>query len=595
MLKKIKLSETFNILFKAYGRYKWQIVGMILLGFLGGLFEGISIGALIPLFSILVSNQMMAQDPISRSISALFEYLPFSFSITSLLALIVILFTAKVLALLLFGQVRVRIISNYKRDMMRELFEGALFARWGFLLQQKLGYLQSTFIRDVQNGAGLFMSLGHAILAFTTLFMYFLVALNISPMITLLTLGIGGVTLISLRPLVKIARHVAEDMSKLEKDTTQHINQYITGMKAVKSSAAETSVLKKGIVYLDSLRNLTVKSDLRRSLSTVFIQPASLIFISMLFIFSYRDPYFNLAAFIATIYLVQKIFLDVESIQRSFHAIADLLPYTADAVELKEDFGKFKEENRGTEPFAFEKKIEFRDITFGYTPEKMVLDGLNLAIHKGEVLGLVGPSGGGKTSLADLLLRLFRPGNGVILVDGKNVEGTDLKNWRDHLGYVSQDIFLLNDTIGQNIRFYREELTSDDIIDAAKQANICDFILSLKDGFETLVGERGVMLSAGQRQRIVLARELAHRPEILILDEATSSLDGESEMLIQKSINNLKSTKTIFMIAHRLSTLVDVDRLLVLDKVKIIEEGRPEELLADPTSYFYRLYHIKEL
>ncbi len=595
MLKKIKLSETFNILFKAYGRYKWQIVGMILLGFLGGLFEGISIGALIPLFSILVSNQMMAQDPISRSISALFEYLPFSFSITSLLALIVILFTAKVLALLLFGQVRVRIISNYKRDMMRELFEGALFARWGFLLQQKLGYLQSTFIRDVQNGAGLFMSLGHAILAFTTLFMYFLVALNISPMITLLTLGIGGVTLISLRPLVKIARHVAEDMSKLEKDTTQHINQYITGMKAVKSSAAETSVLKKGIVYLDSLRNLTVKSDLRRSLSTVFIQPASLIFISMLFIFSYRDPYFNLAAFIATIYLVQKIFLDVESIQRSFHAIADLLPYTADAVELKEDFGKFKEENRGTEPFAFEKKIEFRDITFGYTPEKMVLDGLNLAIHKGEVLGLVGPSGGGKTSLADLLLRLFRPGNGVILVDGKNVEGTDLKNWRDHLGYVSQDIFLLNDTIGQNIRFYREELTSDDIIEAAKKANIYDFILSLKDGFETLVGERGVMLSAGQRQRIVLARELAHRPEILILDEATSSLDGESEMLIQKSINNLKSTKTIFMIAHRLSTLVDVDRLLVLDKGKIIEEGSPEELLADPTSYFYRLYHIKEL
>ena len=159
--------------------------------------------------------------------------------------------------------------------------------------------------------------------------------------------------------------------------------------------------------------------------------------------------------------------------------------------------------------------------------------------------------------------------------------------------YVSQDAFLLNDSIGNNIKFYDDDVTEERVVDAAKRANIYDFILKQKEGFGAIVGERGVMLSGGQKQRIALARVLARNPEVLILDEATSSLDNESEALIQKSINDLRSKITILIIAHRLSTIFNVDRLLVLDNGKITEEGTPSDLLKNPDSYFHRIYHLK--
>ncbi|MEK7074695.1 MAG: ATP-binding cassette domain-containing protein, partial [Patescibacteria group bacterium] len=223
-----------------------------------------------------------------------------------------------------------------------------------------------------------------------------------------------------------------------------------------------------------------------------------------------------------------------------------------------------------------------------------ILTDVSFRIAKNEMVGIIGPSGAGKTTIADLMLRLFVPDNGEIAIDGKDISRFSLHDFRRHIGYVSQDIFLMNDTIADNIKFYNDSIDETHLIEAARMANIYDFIMSLDKGFKTIIGDRGILLSGGQRQRVILARALVRKPAILILDEATSALDNESEALIQKSIEGLKGSVTVIVIAHRLSTIIRCDRLIGLEDGKIVEVGTPQELLENDNSYFSKVYNLAQ-
>jgi len=242
--------------------------------------------------------------------------------------------------------------------------------------------------------------------------------------------------------------------------------------------------------------------------------------------------------------------------------------------------------------FNFIKQIQVKNIYFSYNDNDYILNDLNFTINKGEFVGLVGLSGVGKTTVVDLILRLLNSQKGTILLDGYNASEINLEEWRNNIGYVAQDMFLINDTIENNIKFYDDRISKSDIIEAAKMANIYNFISHLPEKFKTVVGERGTKLSGGQRQRINLARVLAHQPQFLILDEATSALDSESEKAIQEAIQNLKGKVTVLMIAHRLTTILNSDKVLVLDSGNIIEEGSPNQLLKNKNSFFYKMYHL---
>ena len=239
----------------------------------------------------------------------------------------------------------------------------------------------------------------------------------------------------------------------------------------------------------------------------------------------------------------------------------------------------------------FHRAIEMKDVDFSYNGEVKVLKNIWLSINKGEMVAFVGHSGVGKSTLVDLIPRFYEPQSGVIEIDGMNIQDVDLSSLRDQIGIVTQETILFNDTVRMNIGYGVDKCTDQDIIEAAKNANAWEFIKKMEHGLDTVIGERGINLSGGQRQRISIARAILKNTPILILDEATSSLDTQSEKLVQNAIDNLMKNRTVLAIAHRLSTVIHADKIVVMEGGRIIDIGRHEELLKKSKVYkeLYRM------
>ena len=241
---------------------------------------------------------------------------------------------------------------------------------------------------------------------------------------------------------------------------------------------------------------------------------------------------------------------------------------------------------------SFEQKIEFANVNFKYPKSELVLKDINLSINKGKVVAIVGPSGAGKSSLIDLIPRFYDPIDGDVLIDGINLKKIKINSLRKLIGIVTQETLLFNDTIKNNIAYGLQDASFENIVSAAKTANAHNFIKELSNGYDTLIGDRGAKLSGGERQRISIARAILKNPPILILDEATSSLDTESEVLVQQAIERLMTGRTSIVIAHRLSTVQNADKIVVLNEGKIVETGVHSSLL-ETDGIYKKLYNMQ--
>lgn len=591
----IGLTKFFNLfrLFKeAFGNYKAELLVIVFLGFVSSFFEGVGISAIIPVFSFVGGQGGHSADLVTKFIENIFSFFGIIYSFRTLIFFIGILFVARIFVLFFIQYITARIVFGYERNMRNNLFQSTVSSKWSFLVNQKVGHLDQLLITNTTNVSQFFGFFSTLILIFTKTLMYTFVAINISYVSAILTLIVGFLAFVFFQPLFVKNKIISAKAEKLNRDIAHFTSQHVGGMKAVKIMSIENAVAKNASGFFENLRQLYVKMTIVRGTTEMLIRFSGLAFVGVVFVFMYKTPGFNFASFAVIVYAINQIFSQVQAAQTQLHAVSAMVPYLNRAVSYLDNSKSMAEESSGEKNFSFENEIDFKDLSFSYPERGEVISDFNLKMKKGEMLGVIGPSGAGKTTVIDLLLRLYAPTKGMITIDGKDIREIDLKKWREGIGYVSQDIFILNDSIKNNIIFYDNLVNNKDVIEASKLVNLHNFVLSLPQQYETIIGDRGVLLSGGQRQRIILARILARKPTLLILDEATSSLDGESEMVIKEAIDGLRGKTTILIVAHRLSTVSSVDKLVVLEEGKITEVGKPDELLKNKDSYFYKLNNL---
>lgn len=399
----------------------------------------------------------------------------------------------------------------------------------------------------------------------------------------------------------KLSKIIIDKSIKLKKHHL-HLNQLtlqsLFGIKSLFIYNQKEPILKKTKNNIHKV----VKSRERLQRLNTLISPiheiANIVIVGLSLILGVSIlDYPNLSILLTFLTITYRLGGKVQAIHQSLGAVSGMQGSIQRINEILHNQDKQFEAKGGRNFQSFGEEIQFKDVSLQYPScHYKALQKVSFCIPKGKTVAIVGPSGAGKSSIIDLLLGLYAPTEGSIYIDHQNLNNLNLISWRSLLGVVAQDIFILNDTIEENIRFGNEKASYEQIIKAAKASGCLDFILPLSQGFQTLVGEKGYRLSGGEKQRISLARALLRDPQILILDEATSNLDSYSEHIIQNSIAELTGRKTILIIAHRLSTIRHADMILFLEKGNIIEQGNHQTLLGKEGKYafYWRLQSSKQ-
>jgi ATP-binding cassette, subfamily B, bacterial MsbA len=376
-----------------------------------------------------------------------------------------------------------------------------------------------------------------------------------------------------------------KEFSRLSKAYSSSMLDVLTGMRLIRSKATETTELDRIRGYIEDRE----QAEFQNQANSAIIEPISemsgmialllIVIIGRKFIGNpVQTDSFNLLSYLFLLFRTLPLVAQLNSAR---NGLANILPSIDITRHFLDRHNKAFMSN-GTSRFqGLQEGIHFHHISLTYPGHtKQVLKDVTLYLPRNTTLALVGSSGSGKSTLADLLPRFYDPTDGCVLIDGMDIRALDFRSFRRSMGIVSQDTFLFNASIRDNIAYGCAEATDDDVIAAAQQANAFEFISQLPQGFETEIGDRGVLLSGGQRQRLAIARALLQNPEILILDEATSALDTVSERLVQQAIDNLSRNRTTLVIAHRLSTVQKADQIAVMDQGQVVEVGTHEELIT---------------
>ena len=417
----------------------------------------------------------------------------------------------------------------------------------------------------------------------------FIYLLSIDPILTLIIFICVPILIVVTMHFRKLMKLAFDDRRKSNATINAAVESSITGIRVTKAytnSSREVEKFGKGDEEFVDASKRAYNAMAKFSASTAFVTDIFNVFILIaggLFLYSGRISFGDYSTFIVSVNLfinpVNTLIGFMEQYQngvsgfKRFVEIMDVEPEknAPDAEELKEVEGV----------------IDFKNVSYSYDETKEVLHNVNLHIEKGCKLALVGPSGGGKTTLCHLLPNFYQlgPDNGTIMIDGKDIRSLTLESVRKNIGIVQQDVFLFIGTIRENILYGRPDATEEEVIQAAKRANIHDYVMTLENGYDTEIGERGVKLSGGQKQRLSIARVFLKDPAILILDEATSALDNTTEVLIQQSLDELCKGRTTLVVAHRLSTIRNADEIAVVMNGEITERGTHEELMAKGGTY----------
>lgn len=601
--------KKFSRIFKYIGHYKGKIASYMSLTIIASSLSVISIAMLAPLMSIIFNTKGSdaarqsiesgkAGKLVSQFITHAIEQHGQMYAVALCCGLIIFATFLKNLFLYLSSYLSVPVRSSIIIRLRNDMFAKVLTLPIGYFSEQRKGDIMSRMTNDVSEIENSVVSTMEGLIKDPVMVLSYLVTLiYISPTLSLFLLILLPATAFIIGRISRTLKKQSSASSIRVGETLSILDETLGGIRVVKAFSAESLIRHRFETLNNTLFNISKKMSARRDLASPLTELLGVIVLCVILYFGgglvLRGNSLNGGDLIAYIAIFSLMINPAKTLSTSFFNVQR----GAAAIERIEELlqAPVVIEDSGTKQLKdFEEKIEFRNVSFSYA-DKPVLKNINFVIPKGKTVALVGSSGAGKSTLADLVPRFHDVTGGEILIDGINIKEYSLASVRKHISIVTQEPILFNETVAGNISLGVTDAAIEDIEQAAKVANAYNFIQAKTDKFNTNIGDRGNKLSGGEKQRVTIARALLKNPPILILDEATSSLDTESERLVQDAINNMMQNRTSLVIAHRLSTVRHADEIIVLDKGAIAERGTHEQLMQIDSGIYRKLVSMQEL
>ena len=595
--------KSFKKVFWLGKPYKRFIFLNIFFNILYAIFSALSFLSLMPMLEVLFGDSEKTYEKpnfenflsFGKDFEAWLNFLVNSFANNDPnKALILVIITIVVLFFLknLFNYLAMFFITFFRngilKDLREKLYKKIIGLPIFYYQTKKKGDVVSRFTNDVTEIQLSFLSIFEIIIRepltiFFTVIAMFLISFKLTVFV-LIFIPISGFIISIIGKSLKSTSNVVQ---KEQGEILSIAEETLNGLKIIKGFVAESFFINKFLKTNNKFYNYSNKLINKQNLASPLSEFLGISVIGVLLWYGGKlvlvDMQLNPAAFLTYMGLAYGVLTPAKSISKASYSIKKGNAAAERVFEILESESDLKEMKNPIEKKSFDREITFRNVSFSYG-KKMVLDNLSFKIQKGKTIALVGQSGSGKTTLANLIPRFFDVHSGEICIDDINIKHIKKSDLRSLIGFVPQESLLFNDTIKSNI-ILTEEIPKNKIIEASKISNSIEFVEKLENKFETNVGSFGGNLSGGQKQRISIARAVLNNPPIMILDEATSSLDSESEKLVQRALENLMKNRTSLIIAHRLSTIQNADMILVMNKGKIVESGKHSELLEQKGVY----------
>ena len=602
--------------------YKGYLAGAVVLNILSAIFNIFSFAVIVPLLNILfrLDTAQYAFIPwgtegysfkdtlVNNAYWLVSDFSAQHGAVTALLLLcaVMIFFTAlKTSCYFGSAAVMIPIRTGIVKDIRNRIYNKILNLPIGFFSQERKGDIIARMSGDVNEvetsiTASIEMLIKDPILI--VLYFGFLVFLSPEMMLVMLTFVPAFVWVMGV--IGKQLKRQSLEAQTLWSDTMAQVEETLGGLRVIKAFNAEKKMSDRFEGVTDRMRRKINRVNTRQAsahpvsefLGTVMIM-AVLAFGGYLIIRGkglFGGSFMDASQFIFFMIILYSVIEPIKELSRATYGIPKGLASMERINRILEAENPIQEAPDAAGIQEFKDRISFEGVQFSYESGREVLKGVDLEIPRGKMVAIVGESGAGKSTLVDLIPRFYDATGGRITIDGKDIKSLKVKDLRGLMGNVNQDPILFNDTIFNNIAFGVENATEEEVVTAAKIANAHDFIMEKPEGYQTNIGDRGTKLSGGQRQRLSIARAILKNPPILILDEATASLDTESERIVQDALDHLMNTRTTIAIAHRLSTVKNADEIIVLHEGKVVERGRHEELIA-LDGYYKKLNDMQSL
>ncbi len=590
----MKTSGIIKKLFPLLNLYPWAIPVIIILGILTSLSEGLGISLFIPFLQSLEpgNSQSGSGTFLGTILNRLFSDIPPS---NRLLIIPLTIFGCVLLKNLLAYSSSLLSVWLYWRigsQLVSKLYQQILSVSYSFLDSKQSGKLVNTLHTESWRACDAILLLINLIINFSTVLVFVVFLMLTSWQLTfLVAVALLGISL--------IIQQVTRKTKKLGREAVQAndrlVNRMIEGfygMRVIRAFGRETYEYNRFEKLTNEVSFAALKLAKLYTISGPLSEVLSVALLVCIMIIALQNKA-NLPTLLTFIFMLYRLQPSVRKLDSDRVNLIGLLASVEDVISLLEIPEQQFIRTGNVYCHGLKRSLTFKSVSFRYnSTDKPALQEVSFSIAKGKTTAIVGPSGAGKSTLIGLICRFYDVTEGEIYIDEHPLRQLDLASWRSHIAIVSQDIYIFNTTVGDNIAYGRLDATEAEIINAAKQANAHEFISKFPEGYDTILGDRGVRLSGGQRQRIALARAIIRDPQIFILDEATNALDSVSENIIQEAINTFGQNRTVIIIAHRLSTIEQADKILVLQEGRVVEQGKFQQLLQ-LNGLFSQLYHLQ--